>query len=208
MEQQSRHSTPARVAARILCGLFHPILMAVAMSYLIMYGHTLPVQTTPELTRFVMGNVALVTIGVPVVFLVLIHLFGVEKVGSRRVEILSVGIFFLSLVCCGAIFAHAPMLFMLRKMFYAAALVCVVVLLFEMFYPLCYHTVALSAVLGMMWVLLYVGAVNLLYFFLFGVVILGLVATARLFFSERSAGHILWSIPIGAVSAALLFILL
>ena len=137
------------------------------MSYLVMYGYTLPVQTTPELTRFVMGNVALVTIGVPLVFRVLIQLFGVEKVGSRRVSILSVGIFFLSLVCCGAIFAHAPMLFMLRKMFYAAALVCVLVLLFETFYPLCHQTVALSAVLGMMWVLLYVGGANLLYYFIF-----------------------------------------
>ena len=182
--------------------------MAVVMSYLIMYGYALPVLTTPELTRFVMGNVALVTIGVPLVFRVLIRLFGVEKAGSRRVSILSVGMFFLSLVCCGAIFAHAPMLFMLRKMFYAAALVCVVVLLFETFYPLCHQTVALSAVLGIMWVLLYVGGAQLLYYFIFGIVALGGVASARLYLSERSAGHTLWAIPIGAIGAALCFILL
>lgn len=208
MEQYTKHYSLSQVAAHTLCWLFHPILMAVVMSYLVMYGYTLPVQTTPELTRFVMGNVALVTIGVPLVFRVLIQFFGVEKVGSRRVSILSVGIFFLSLVCCGAIFAHAPMLFMLRKMFYAAALVCVLVLLFETFYPLCHQTVALSAVLGMMWVLLYVGGANLLYYFIFGVVALGLVATARLYLSERSPGHTLWAIPVGALSSALMFIVL
>lgn len=202
--------TLSQLVARLCQLLFHPILMGVVMTYLIMYGYALPMrQASVELTRFVICNVALVTIGVPAIFRVLIRFFGVERSGgSYRVKVLSLGIFFLSLVCCGAIFANAPTLFILRKMFYAGAIVCVVTLLFELFYSLCYQTVALGAVLGIMWVLLYIGSTELLFHYIVLIVATGLVATSHLYLGEYRVGRVLWAIPIGFVVAALSFILL
>lgn len=208
MLSQLKNYPPKQLAAQLLCALFHPIFMAVVMSYLIMHGYALPMLVGRGAVGFVMGNVALVTIGVPLVFHLLLRVFGIYSSQRRRAEILSLGIFFLSLICCGAIFANVPIFFVLRKMFYAGTVACVVTLLFELFYPICYQLVALGAVLGIMWVLLYVGCSSLLYFFIGGVVVTGVVATARLYLSEYSAGHTLWAIPVGFLTTAMTFILL
>lgn len=187
MEQSTLTSRLGTGAARLVSLLFHPLTMAVWMTLLVMYGFASPMKFPDVLRRFVISNVVVITIFIPLIFNLLLRLFGVVKrdaTGGRKVAIMRLVIAALCYVCCGFMFAEVPLLFLLRKMLFLGSIVLLVALVTEFCYPISHHTLAFGTLLGYMWVLLFVGNMGLLYPFVVALVLGGLLVTSRLHLSE------------------------
>lgn len=177
------------VLAKGLSLLFHPYTMGLWMAVLLMYGYASQLRFPAPLRRFVISNVAITTVVIPILFNLLLRLFGVTRrdtSNGRRVEIMRLTIAALCYICCGVMFVRVPLLFLLRKMLFLGAIVLVVLLVMEFFRPISHHTLAYGAVLGYMWVLLFVGNAGLLYCFIIALLGAGLLITARLYLTHES----------------------
>lgn len=195
-----------RVAAQTISLLFHPLTMALWLAVLVMYGYASPLKFPFSLRYFVLGNVVICTLVIPYIFRLLLRLFGiVRRDGSagRRVRVMCLIIWVLCYVCCGVIFAEVPLLFLLRKMLFLGAIVLLSALVAEFLAPLCWHTLSYGALMGYMWVLLFVGNVGLLYPFILFLVCGGLLMTARLYLSELPTRRIYCSLLLGVAIAIL-----
>lgn len=198
-------------AAEWLSLLFHPLTMMAWMVLFVMVGLASPLTYTLPIISYVVGTVIFMTLVVPCLFLWLLHLLGVTRRGEngeRRTSIMMLVVVAVCYTCCGWVFDDVVVLFLIRKMLYSATGVVAMLLLFELFYPLCYHTTAVGAVLGMMWMLLVVGNYGLLYPFIAGIVVAGLLISSRLYLSKCSLGSAVWGLLLGFGLACLLLIVI
>ena len=204
------HSLP-RYAAHTLSILLHPLSMVLWMSVMVMFGQVGKLTYPASVRWYVVGTVAFMTILIPCLFLLLLRLFGVaRKLDStpRRTRIMIMVAVAVCYTCCGWVFDNVVVLYLVRKMLYTATAVVAVLLVFELFYPLSYHTTALGALLGMMWMLLLVGNTTLLTPFIIGIVSVGLLATSRIYLGDCSFGGAVWGALLGfALSAGLLVVI-
>lgn len=202
---------PLRPIAAMLSGLFHPLTMMVWLVTLVMLGFASPLTYPSPVVRYVIGTVAFMTMGVPLLFYGLLRLLGVVKrgeAGSRRTRVMMLVTMALCFTCCGVVFDGIVVLFLIRKMLYTATAVVAVLLACELFYPLCPYTTALGALLGMMWMLLVVGNVALLVPFIVGIVATGLLATSRLVLTDRKVASVVLGAPVGFAVAAIVLVLI
>lgn len=197
--------------ARTLSLLLHPMTMVLWMSFVALFG-LVGRLTYPSAVRwYVVGTVAFMTIFIPCLFLWLLRLFGGTKRAystPRHTRIMMLVAVAVCYTCCGWVFDNVVVLYLVRKMLYTATAVVALLLVFELFYPLSYHTTALGALLGMMWMLLLVGNTALLTPFIIGIVAVGLLATSRLYLGGCSLGGAVWGALLGfALSAGLLVVI-
>lgn len=188
--------------------LFHPLTMVGWVVAMVMFSLASPLAYPLPVRWFVMGTVVLMTIGIPLLFWLLVRLFGGRRKGEgmeRRTSIMMLVLVALCYTCCGWVFDDIVVLYLVRKILYTSTAVVALLLLCELFYPLDYHTTALGALLGIMWMLLYVGNVELLVPFIVGIVVVGAVASSRLFLTEERVGAVVWGALVGfAFSATIL----
>ncbi len=197
--------------ARILSLLLHPMTMVLWMSFVALFG-LVGRLTYPSAVRwYVVGTAAFMTIFIPCLFLWLLRVF----VGAKRADTTSRHTRLMMLVavavcytCCGWVFDSVVVLYLVRKMLYTATAVVVLLAIFEFFYPLSYHTTALGALLGMMWMLLLVGNTALLTPFIVGVVAVGLLATSRIHLKGYSLGRVAWGALLGFALAAVILVII
>ena len=197
--------------AQTLSLLLHPMTMVLWMSFVALFG-LVGRLTYPSAVRwYVVGTVAFMTIFIPCLFLWLLRVF----VGTKRADTTSRHTRLMMLVavavcytCCGWVFDSVVVLYLVRKMLYTATAVVVLLAIFEFFYPLSYHTTALGALLGMMWMLLLVGNTALLTPFIVGVVAVGLLATSRIHLKGYSLGRVAWGALLGFALAAVILVII
>lgn len=197
--------------AQTISLLLHPMTMVLWMSFVALFG-LVGKLTYPSAVRwYVVGTVVFMTMVVPCLFLWLMRLFGATKnlgTGHRHTRLMMLVAMAVCYTCCGWVFDSVVVLYLVRKMLYTATAVVVLLAAFEFFYPLSYHTTALGALLGMMWMLLLVGNTALLAPFIVGVVAVGLLATSRIYLMGYSLGRVAWGALLGfALSAVLLVII-
>lgn len=184
--------------------LTHPLMAGVWMTLLVMYGYASPLKFPHSIRSFVIGNLLITTVAIPLLFRMLLRLFGVlrrDSSGGRRVRVLSLLIDALCFASCGWMFASVPLLFLVRKMLYLCAIATLVVIAFEFFRPLSHHLVIYGILLGYMWVLLFVGNMSLLYPFIAGVLVAGLLITSRLYLTSRAPLTLYGSLALGVLIA-------
>lgn len=190
--------------------LLHPLTMSVWMSLATMFGLAGPLSYPAPIKWYVVGTVVFMTLFIPCLFVWLLRLFGAvraDEQGSRRLRIMMLVVMAVCYTCCGWVFDNVAVLLLVRKVLYSATAVVLLLVIFELFYPLDYHTTALGALLGMMWMLLYVGNIALLTPFIVGIVAVGLLATARLYLTECRVGSVVWGALLGfALSATMLVV--
>lgn len=208
---QQRPSVP-HILTQIVSLLFHPLLMSVWCVALIMTTDSTSLVYTPQVKSFVIGTVFGMCCIVPLLMWALMVFFGVNSptaplMRSPKSALLQLTVV-ISLLCCGAIFADFGLLFIIRKSVYTLAVVWFVMCIVEQLWPLSPHAMCLGAVLGIWWILLYVGNVSLLPYFIGGIVALGVLCTARIYLAPSATSA--WRIVVGAIGgfaiAATLFI--
>ncbi len=197
-----------RLLAQGVTTLFHPLTMVGWIVAMVMFSLASPLVYPLPVRWFVLGTVALMTIGVPLLFWWLVRLFGVRGKGDaveRRTSIMMLVLVALCYTCCGWIFDDIVVLYLVRKILYTATAVVALLLVCEFVYPLDCYTTSIGALLGMMWMLLVVGNVELLAPFIVGVVAVGAVATSRLYLTDSKVGAVVWGALLGfALSAVVL----
>lgn len=197
-----------RLLAQGVTTLFHPLTMVGWVVVMVMFSLASPLAYPAPVRWFVLGTVVLMTIGVPLLFWWLVRLFGARGEGQtmeRRTSIMMLVLVAICYTCCGWVFDDIVVLYLVRKILYTSTAVVALLLLFELFYPLDYHTTALGALLGIMWMLLIVGNVGLLAPFIAGIVAVGAVATSRLYLTDCRVGSVVWGALLGfALSAVIL----
>lgn len=197
-----------RLLAQGVTTLFHPLTMVGWIVAMVMFSLASPLVYPLPVRWFVLGTVALMTIGVPLLFWWLVRLFGVRGKGDaveRRTSIMMLVLVALCYTCCGWIFDDIVVLYLVRKILYTATAVVAFLLVCEFVYPLDSYTTSIGALLGMMWMLLVVGNVELLAPFIVGVVAVGTVATSRLYLTDSKVGAVVWGALLGfALSAVVL----
>ncbi len=174
-------------AARLLQWVLHPLVMTPLMVLLIVLGVASPLKFPAHVATYVMVNVVVLTVAIPMAFRHLLFFVerrrGVDNSG-RTWKIVALLVQSICLVACGYVFDGVVVLALVRKVLYTAAAVTIVTYLMERIYPLDCHTTALGALLGMMWMLLYVGNFGLLIPFGVLIVLSGLLCTVRLWLTE------------------------
>lgn len=189
--------------------------MAVWCVAMIMGTDSTSLTYTPEVKSFVIGAVLGMGCLVPLLFWALLTYFGLLQrrgsgVGLRGGASFVMLVAALCLFGCGRVLAGFGLLFVVRKVLYTLALVAIVEAIMEYIWPLSCYTSTMGAVLGIFWILLFVGNVALLYHFIVGIVALGLLCSARVYLSGSYKS--VWREAIGAVvgfaMGATMFILL
>lgn len=196
--------------ARCLSTLCHPLLMPLYMALLVVAGPASGLSYPAVVQVYVLSNVAFMTLLIPLALLLLMRLFGHIRKGVKwgmKSRVMMLALVAVSTLGCGWVFADVVVLFLLRKMLYTAAVVTFVILLFEFFYPLDYHTTAFGALLAMIWVLLYVGTTSLMVYFLVGIFVCGLLISARLYLSDSPVGSKWLGLAVGILISSVFFIL-
>ncbi|MBO7300540.1 MAG: hypothetical protein J6U53_03930 [Tidjanibacter sp.] len=190
--------------------LFHPLTMAVWMTLLVMLGVASPLTYSSPLGWYVVGTVAFMTLFVPLLFRWLLRLFGVRRndADGRHTQLLTMLMMVFCYTTCGWVFEDIVLLYLMRKVLYTFTASVVVAIVFEFFYPLSHHTMMLGSVLGMMWMLLLVGNVALLVPFIIGILLAGVLSSARLSLTDCKVGAVVWGLLVGfAISAIMLVII-
>ncbi len=190
--------------------ILHPLSMAVWMAVMVMLGLASPLTYPTPVKLYVVATVAFTTLFIPVLFGWLLRIFGVRKRGSdvRRTRLFTMLMMAVCYASCGWIFEDIVVLFLMRKILYTFTAVTAVVALFEFIYPLSLHTSMFGAVMGMMWMLLVVGNVALLLPFIIGIVLVGLLISARLALTDCRVGSAVWGALIGFAISALTLVVI
>lgn len=200
--QERQGGVIATILARAISLLCHPLTMALWMTILVMWGYASQLRFPMELREFVVINVGITTILIPLIFTLMMRWFGGGRDGvsnGRKVVVMRLAIAALCYACCGFMFTNVPLLFLVRKMLYLGAIVLVLALVMEFIRPLSHHALAYGALLGYMWVLLFVGNMGLLYPFMILLFVGGLLLTARLYLTDDSPRLIYSSLMIGVL---------
>ncbi|MBO5805934.1 MAG: hypothetical protein J6R10_03650 [Tidjanibacter sp.] len=211
----TEHTSPDRVSlwqkvARKLVVLFNPMTMVVLMSLFVMCGWASPLNFPPQLSTFVVLTVAFMVIGIPLACYGLMHLLGIggkDESGERRRRRLMFLVVALCCAGCGRIYSGVIVLFLMRKVLYAASLLTVVLWLFELIFPLSKTSFGSGALLAMMWMLLYVGNLALLVPFGIMVIVAGLLATLHIYLFHTPLWRQMLSLLLGFAFGAVIFIM-
>ena len=190
--------------------LFHPLAMAVWMAALVMLGSATPLSYSSPLGWYVIATVAFMTLFVPLLFRWLLKVFGVRRSGvdGRHTQLLTMLMMIVCYATCGLVFENIVLLYLMRKVLYTFAASVVVAIIFEFFYPLSLHMMMLGSVLGMMWMLLLVGNVALLTPFIIGILLAGILTTARLVLTECKVGSVVWGLLVGFATSAIMLVVI
>ncbi|MBQ3070288.1 MAG: hypothetical protein IJD12_01190 [Tidjanibacter sp.] len=203
----------SHTVARAVSLALHPLLMAVWCVAFIMATDATSLVYTPQVKMFVIGAVFGMGCVVPLLVWAVMVLFGVAGPTDEMLKGPKSGLVCflvaMSLLGCGGVFADFGLLFIIRKVVNTLAIVWIVECALQAVWPLSPHTTTLGAVVGIWWILLYVGNVALLPAFVGSIVATGALCTARIHLNPTTSP---WRIIIGAVAGfalgATLFIVL
>lgn len=205
--------TISHTVARAVSLALHPLLMAVWCVAFIMATDATSLVYTPQVKMFVIGAVFGMGCVVPLLVWAVMVLFVVAGPTEEMLKGPKSGLVCflvaMSLLGCGEVFADFGLLFIIRKVVNTLAIVWIVECALQTVWPLSPHTTTLGAVVGIWWILLYVGNVALLPAFVGSIVATGALCTARIHLNPTTSP---WRIIIGAVAGfalgATLFIVL
>lgn len=203
----------SHTVARAVSLALHPLLMAVWCVAFIMATDATSLVYTPQVKMFVIGAVFGMGCVVPLLVWAVMVLFGVAGPTDEMLKGSKSGLVCflvaMSLLGCGGVFADFGLLFIIRKVVNTLAIVWIVECALQSVWQLSPHTTTLGAVVGIWWILLYVGNVALLPAFVGSIVATGALCTARIHLNPTTSP---WRIIIGAVAGfalgATLFIVL
>lgn len=206
-----KNKSSAYLLANSIGTLFHPLTITLWAVAIVLLGDATSVKYIPKLKSFVMWSVAGMTLATPLLFGVILRWFGDQKANynapKNRNRAMMLVAMELCLLGCGSVFQKFAMLFVIRKLLYTAAIVVLILIIFEIFWPLCHHTTAIGALLGVEWTLLYVGNVNLLWPFIATIVVGGTMCSAQLILHKQPAARIYVGGVIGLALGLTTFIL-
>ncbi len=203
----------SHTVARAVSLALHPLLMAVWCVAFIMATDATSLVYTPQVKMFVIGAVFGMGCVMPLLVWAVMVLFGVAGPTDEMLKGPKSGLVCflvaMSLLGCGGVFADFGLLFIIRKVVNTLAIVWIVECALQAVWQLSPHTTTLGAVVGIWWILLYVGNVDLLPAFVWSIVATGALCTARIHLNPTTSP---WRIIIGAVAGfalgATLFIVL
>lgn len=195
--------------SRIISYLFHPFLMPVWLLAMLFGTGILPVYLPQPLRNYILTVVLIDTLLVPALAVWLLKMFGLianYSLATRRDRMLPMFIVALCYGVCGWMLGSAPMLFLLRRIMFAAMLCTVFALLVNLRWQVSLHMTAMGAAVGIVFILLYAGY-NMVWIFCGAVLCAGLLASSRLYMGKHNPAQVAAGFAGGYVIATLVLLL-
>lgn len=169
--------------------LLHPFLMPVWLLAVLFGTGIIPVYIPAGIRNYILTVVTINTLFVPVIAIILMRIFGLiddYSFSTRRERTLPMLIAALCYGLCGWMLGASPMLFLLRRMMFAAMSCTVFALILNFRWRVSLHMTAVGAAVGMVTILLYAGYVNLIWIFCGAVLCAGILGSARLYLGRNN----------------------
>jgi len=194
---------------RFISYIFHPVIIPIASALL--YFILVPVAVSKAFSSRVLGIVFVMTYILPIVLLYilkrvkLIEDFELKTINERKFPVLFVAIITFLL---GRLLLQTGLANLLAYSFYGCALALgIIYFLFFLKIKTSLHTVGLAGLIGFLTTISISFQLNVLLILMILFVVLGLVATARLFLKAHQPKEILLGFIIGVCSQLLIFYL-
>lgn len=186
----------ASLLSKSISYLLHPFFIPTYVVIMLMVINTSLLPVSSQSQWFVMQVIVVNTLLIPALFIGLLKVFGrIDNFSleSRKERITPLFIVIICYLCCGWIFSDLPALFIVKKVVFAAAGSIFFGFTVNFFWKISLHLMGIGGILGVIWVLIYVGYVELLLPFCIIVVLAGLLASSRLYLGK----HTPWQVTIG-----------
>ena len=164
MEERSVWASLSRGVSYLL----HPFLMPVWLLLILFGTGILPIYLPVGIKRYILMVVTVDTLVVPALGILLMRVFGLLSdfsLSRRHERTLPMLIVALCYGLCGWMLGSSPMLFLLRRMMFAAMACTLFALLVNLRWQVSLHMTAAGAATGMVAILLYAGYTNLVWVF-------------------------------------------
>ncbi len=180
------------VVAKVVRGIFHPMLISVYLSMLILFGRMMTLHMSDRLNIHVLAIIVLNTIIIPCVYILLLrtartlaygrHWRGFTAGHERMLLIL---ILVVGFGVCAWNFKGVELLFMFRRVMFALMACTALGFLLDRLGRADFHMLGMGAMTGAVWILIYAGYVKMVIPFCIILMCSSLVAAATIWL-ERS----------------------
>ena len=153
----------------------------------------LPIYLPVGIKRYILMVVTVDTLVVPALGILLMRVFGLLgdfSLSRRHERTLPMLIVALCYGLCGWMLGSSPMLFLLRRMMFAAMACTLFALLVNLRWQVSLHMTAAGAATGMVAILLYAGYTNLVWVFCGAVLCSGVLGSARLCLGKHTPAQV------------------
>lgn len=195
--------------SRIISYLLHPFLMPVWLLVMLFGTGILPLYLPQTMKGYILTVVIVDTLLVPAIGIWLMKMFGLiddYSLSTRHDRMLPMLVVALCYGVCGWMLGAAPMLFLLRRMMFAAMWCTVFAFVVNIRWQVSLHMTAIGAAVGMVFILLYAGY-NMVWIFCGVVLAAGLLASSRLYMGKHNPAQIAVGFGGGYVIATLVLLL-
>lgn len=189
MEERSVWASLSRGVSYLL----HPFLMPVWLLLILFGTGILPIYLPVGIKRYILMVVTVDTLVVPALGILLMRVFGLLgdfSLSRRHERTLPMLIVALCYGLCGWMLGSSPMLFLLRRMMFAAMACTLFALLVNLRWQVSLHMTAAGAATGMVALLLYAGYTNLVWVFCGAVLCSGVLGSARLCLGKHTPAQV------------------
>lgn len=162
--------------------VFHPLLVPVWLLLALFATGIMPIYLRPAVRTYILAVVVVDTLVVPMLAMALLGIFGLVGRGAptNRAMTLKVLVVMLCYGMCGWMLDFSPMLFMLRRMMFAAAACSLYGLVLYQWRQSSSHMIAMGGAMGVVSILMYGGYPGLLWVFFCTALCGGVTGTALL----------------------------
>lgn len=191
-----------KTAARVICILFHPLLMPTIGLLLILNSGTYLSLLDPAAKKAVLFVMALGTLLFPLMMIPVLYyrnLITSLQDAQREERFLPYMIILILYVITYIYFVRLPLSHIIHAYVLSVAILLFVLMLITLKFRICAHTAALGGIVGLVFTLILKYETPLLGFMAMGILAAGLVGTARLFLGVQRSAEIYTGFLLGFV---------
>lgn len=190
----SRGDSSALVyASKGVSYLLHPFFVPVYMMLALFATGLVPLYVSSAMKHYLFGLIGISTVCIPAMSIIILRLFRIipdYSLSTRHDRMLPLLLVALCYGMCGWILKDVQMVFILRRCIFAAMGCVAFAFVVNFFWQISLHMTAMGGALGVVFILLYGGYVNLIWVFCIGIVLAGLLGSARLYLGRHTIGQV------------------
>lgn len=195
--------------SRAVSYVFHPFLIPTWLMAVLMGSAVFPFYLSAGLRRYIIMVVAIDTLAIPAMGIILMRLLGIIKdysLSTRHDRILPLAVVALCYGVCGWLLQGAPVMFLMRKMMFAAMSCTLFALAVTTRWQVSLHMTAIGGAAGILLLLLLAGY-NVVWILCGAIAAAGILASARLKLGKHTPAQVGVGFAGGFVLAAAVMLL-
>lgn len=196
----SKNNRYLKILSRLLGGLFHPLFAPMYVTFVLLYGDSSLSHFSSDVKCVFIAVIFFTTIIIPMAFLPvlkftkLISSYNIERNVDRSLPLMFVAI---SYMCTQLFVIDGMNVSIFSRIFSSAGVLVSLLAAISYFWKISLHTVALSAVSAILYVLMFVGFGNFETWLIVSLICTGIVGSARLYLGKNNIYQILSGVIIG-----------